>query len=95
MGIHTSAVIAAGLPFGEFTDEDRRDELIEVGELEVISPYYDADLENCIIGVTVASTGRYKPAELELDLIEVMNLKGEFFKLTGESAKLYLSPLVR
>ena len=93
MGIDTSAVIVAGLPFGEFTDEDKRDELIDSGELDVISPYYDADLEHCVIGLTVYITGCHRPQVIESTLVSVHHER-DFFKLTGDTPRLYISPLV-
>jgi hypothetical protein len=78
-----------GLPRGEVTHQD----LIEDEELDVCSPYYDGDGEDdAIAGFTYESSGDFCATEINIDLDVIEALKCKFKRITGQDARVYLSP---
>jgi len=93
MGIDYEAAIMVGLPRGDIECEDIAD-LIYEEELEVCPPYYDgSDDDGAIVGLTYKVSGTYQASEFKWDQTLVDALKTEFKKLTGQDAKVWLSPL--
>jgi hypothetical protein len=92
MGIDTQASIFVGLPREEI---ERGDELIEAEDLEVCPPCYDGNSErHAIAGFSLFTSECYCAVEIEWDAAEVERLKVKFKALTGQDAKVYLSPNV-
>lgn len=96
MGIYYRATVMVGLRRRELTmDTDRFGELIEEGALEVCSPYYDGDYdEDAVVGFFCAVSRDYAAVEFDLDDARTQALEqyAAFLKLTGQEAKLWLSP---
>lgn len=95
MGIYYSGVIVVGLPFEEVCES--ADEFYEKyeGELDKISPYYDAVPHACLVGLVWQVSGDYRFKELTVsdgDGILLQSFKERFKKVTGKDAKVYLSP---
>ena len=95
MSTQYSAVILVGLPFSEVFNSMDEYEEFDYGvhnraELEVISPYYDADLEDSLVGLKLVSSSNYSYKEIANEIQTEKNR--ELFKLlTGLTAKVYLS----
>ena len=55
MGIDISAKLIYGLPYSDLPEEilDEVDEMLDDGELEYASPYYDAPRDEWIVGVEI------------------------------------------
>lgn len=55
MGIDISAKLIYGLPYSELPDEilDEVDEMLDTGDLNYASPYYDAPRDEWIVGVEI------------------------------------------
>ena len=88
MGQSYAAKIVVGLPRGEINNQD----LINEDEIEVCSPYYDGGGDkDAIAGLTYQETDTYSSAELKYDLGKINDLKEQFFELTGQKARVYLS----
>jgi hypothetical protein len=82
------AVIIIGLP--------RRDiiniEILEEDMMESFPAYYDGTYDpTAIIGIEYERTARYSSMELNWDDNYVNSLKNQFFTLSGQEAKIYLS----
>lgn len=95
MGIDTSAKLMVGLQRGSMEVSDELAEMIDSGEIDTCSTYYDgggADSE--VIGFCVAEAGDYCASEVTLDLQEIETLKAKFKELTGKDAKLLIAPHV-
>jgi hypothetical protein len=96
MGIYYRAAIVVGLRHRDFTmNADRLAELIDEGALEVCSPYYDGGGdESAVVGFFCVTSPDYAPIELDLDdaRSQASEQWAAFFKLTGQEAKLWLSP---
>lgn len=97
MGIEYSARIVVGLPKDELDDyfEGVEDvyQSIEDSGLYVVSPYYDADYDDCLFGVLVQSCYDYSYSEIDeskwSESIAAAHKK--FTEVTGKVGKLYLS----
>lgn len=88
MGISYSAKVMVGLPRGAIKNQ----QLIE-DELTVCPPYYDDNSEDyAIAGLTYVSSGPFSTKEFTWDQAKIDELKVEFKKLTGQEAKVWLSP---
>ncbi len=57
MGINISAKLIYGLPYSDLPEEilEGVDEMLDNGELEYASPYYDAPRDEWIVGVEIAA----------------------------------------
>lgn len=97
MGIEYSARIVVGLPKDELDDyfEGIEDvcQHVEDSGLYVVSPYYDADYDDCLFGVLVQSCYDYSYSEIdESEWSEnVAAAHEKFTEVTGKVGKLYLS----
>lgn len=94
MGMSISGVLIVGLPFDEVCEdyEDFYENYEDV--FERISPYYDADNSDCVIGFVVAQ-GYYTFNEItDEDIAFIPSLKAAFKENTGKDAKLYVMPNV-
>ena len=67
MGIDISAKLIYGLPYSDIPEEilEEVDEMLDNGELEYASPYYDAPRDRWIVGVDVECYG--------VDIVELNN----------------------
>lgn len=91
MGIDSSAAIFVGLPQSEIENTD----LVAEETLEVCPPHYDGDGEDyAIAGFQYLGTSPYDSKELVWDQAKIDTLKAEFKELTGQDAKVYLSPYI-
>lgn len=95
MSIQTSAVIFVGLPFGEFPKymqellNENPDEYYDSG-IQMISPYFDADIEQCYFGEIIVDSTSF-----ENDILEKLtDSQIEIFKLLGIHTKMYVLPHV-
>lgn len=94
MGMSISGVLVVGLPFDEVCEdsEDFYEKYEDV--FERISPYYDADNSDCVVGFVVAK-GYYTFNEItDEDIAFIPSLKAAFKENTGKEAKLYVMPNV-
>ena len=89
MGIDYRAAVFVGLPRGEIENQ----ELFEDEQLDVCPPHYDGNSEDyAIAGFEYAGSETYGASEFEWNPAKIDELKAEFHKLTGQTAKIYLSP---
>lgn len=91
MSTSYQAVIAVGLPYEELGNPARV--AMDHYEIEAIPVAYDSDVENCIVGFYVSRTNSYDYTEIELDALQLAidEAKKEFYNLTGQHGKVYLS----
>lgn len=107
MGVYSSAIIIIGATkkqFGDkFATQDDSDGFYKDGEfismddaeLEWSESRWDTeDPERIMYGFIYAITNIYEPAELDIDITEINELKQEFTELTGIEAHVLLSPLM-
>lgn len=86
------AVIVVGLPRRDLININIIDEDI----MESFPAYYDGNYDpRAIIGIEYERTARYSSMELHWDENYVDSLKNQFFTLSGQEAKIYLSTEVR
>lgn len=89
MGIDYRAAVFVGLP----REEIQNRELIETDEIEVCPPYYDGTGAGyAIAGFEYKGSETYCASEFDWDQSKVDELKAEFKELTGQEAKVYISP---
>ena len=67
MGVNYNAIITLGLPYEEFPDPEKLDDLIRIGVISAISPYFNAPHEDSIIGMSVASSRRYRATVITIE----------------------------
>ena len=91
MSTNYQAVIAVGLPYHALEYDGRT--AYEDRDIDMIPVYYDAGVGDSIIGVTVSRTNSYDYKEIELDALQLAidEAKKEFYNLTGQQGKVYLS----
>lgn len=106
MGVDTRAVIVVGYTYDEIHEVyDKWEESTDAGdchfyewcednELEMISPYYDANSEKCLFGVSIQSTRDYDYATLNIDDQEIEDISQKYFSKFGKYPKTFLSPYV-
>ena len=60
MGIDISAKLIYGLPYEDIPGEilDEVDEMLDPGDLDYASPYYDATRDEWIVGVEIRAFGK-------------------------------------
>jgi hypothetical protein len=93
MGMSVMAAVFVGLPREELSEEQL--EMVDDGTLECCSPFYDGGGDDgAIVGFELARTERYTPQEFAFDAAKCEELKARFKKLTGQDAKVWLSPCV-
>jgi hypothetical protein len=91
MGVDTRAAVFVGLPRKEIENQ----ELIDNDELEVCPPHYDGGGDDdAIAGFELAGCDCYSASEFVWDQSKCDELKAEFKSLTGQDAKVWLSPYV-
>ena len=97
MGIEYSARIVVGLPKDELDDYFEGVENIyqhvEDSGLYIVSPYYDADYDDCLFGVLVERCYDYSYSEIDENSLaaNVVAAHKMFTEVTGKVGKLYLS----
>ena len=100
MGIDTSAVLIFGLPGSdiEFDEEEFESlyDFVEAKELDRASMYYDADVDDNVVGVIIASSGCYNCSEINASLFDeaIKAAAKQFKEATGQDGALYISPNV-
>lgn len=94
MGMSISGVLVVGLPFDEVC-EDSADFYENYDDVfDRISPYYDADNSDCVVGWCLAR-GHYKHTEVSEETLDsIAGLKAEFREVTGKDAKVFVMPNV-
>ena len=90
MSIVYSAKIVVGLPFNEVFDSYSDYEEYE-SELEIISPFYDAGLDDSLVGIVLVGTESYDYKEIATSF-ETQATRKLFKEVTGKEARVYLSP---
>lgn len=95
MSINYSAKILVGLPFKEVFDSIDEFYNFDYGkhkctDFEVAFPYYDADYEDCLVGISLVSTSMYQYKEIA-NTITTECVRKLFKELTGKEAKVYLT----
>ena len=92
MGVEYRAVVLVGVPWRDVPD-DVLDRLYEdYDEFSVISPHYDADRADCLVGIVVCQTGDYDYAQADLDRLKIAKAFKSVKEQLGVEGKLYLSP---
>lgn len=106
MGIDTRAVVVVGYTYDEIHEvydkwEESTDEgdchfyeWCEDNKLEMISPYYDANNENCLFGTVIFTTGDYQFGELNVGQLDIIDAEQELIDKFGEAPSVFLSPYV-
>ena len=109
MGIYTSAKIVVGYTceeaqeiYDKYLDGLTPDDCVsdfsdwkENNDLDSISPYYDADYDNCLFGTTILSSGDYSYGLLDIDEQKIKDITKEMTEQFGIEPKVYLTPYVR
>ena len=72
MGIDMSAKLIYGLPYSDLPEEilEEVDEMLDNGELEYASPYYDAPRDEWIVGVSINANGE-SPFDLGYEISQI------------------------
>ena len=97
MGIEYSARIVVGLPKDELDDYfegvENVYQHVEDSGLYVVSPYYDADYDDCLFGVLVQRCYDYSYSEIDETMWSesIASAHKKFTEVTGKVGKLYLS----
>lgn len=91
MSTNYQAVIAVGLPYEELRSLGKV--AIENYEIGPIPVAYDSGCQNSVVGICVSRTNSYDYNEIELDALQLAidEAKKEFYNLTGQHGKVYLS----
>lgn len=93
MGIYYRGVVAVGVQRGSIENFDKFEDLIDEGDLEVISPSYDGSSEDdAVVGLTYAASADYSSTRFVWNQQEIDELKAKFLSLTGMEAKVWLTP---
>lgn len=79
MGISMRAKLLFGVPYEELAELENIDEMLDDGELDYASPYYDSDRSDWVVGVELS---REYPGEAEV-VEAIRKARVEFEKLTG------------
>ena len=91
MGIDYKAVIFYGLPFDELdVENDKLEEQIDDGEIEVCPCYFNADREDCLFGYFMVTGPDYGAVELST-VMDYAKEARDFEKLFGKQGRLFLS----
>lgn len=95
MSSQYTAVILVGLPFKEVFQSMNEYESLDYGiyassELQVILPFYDAGLEDSLVGIPLVESHSFNYKDIATSIDTQKNR--ELFKLiTGKEAKVYLT----
>jgi len=94
MGIDIESAIMVGLPREELGNLDILEDFIDGEELECCPYCYDGDgNDDSIVGFAFKRSDSW-PSELEWDQTKIDELKVKFKDVTGQDAKVWLSPWV-
>lgn len=95
MSVEYSARLVVGLPYGELKEWfNFLDDFWDYEEhLDQVSPYFDADKEDCLYGVVVKKCNDYSYSEVDEKSFpnDVQRAHKKFKDVTGKEGKLYLS----
>lgn len=99
MGISYNAALIAGLPYTELAENlseealEALDEAIDVGEVDYVSTYYDADRYAYVVGVLIEMADDYSYTEIQdVDLPPEKEQEiAAFEQRYGVKLKLFLS----
>lgn len=92
MGIDITSKIIAGLHYEELLEHISReelDELIDQGNIEELSPYYDAPRDQCAFGFAIVDGNYFAATELdESNILQKITAALSHFKqITGTDGK--------
>lgn len=92
MGIDIEAKLIYGLPYADLPEEvlDEVNEMLDDGEIEYASPYYDSPMDEWIIGVDVNCEGT-TPWDLRDAIEDAWKEFPELFHEHSLELKLYVS----
>jgi hypothetical protein len=91
MGMSIFAAVWVGLPRQDIENQ----ELLEDESLESCPPHYDGNsADDAIAGFELLRSPSHLGCELSFDQSKVEELKVQFKELTGQDAKVWLSPCV-
>lgn len=89
MSIDIDAMLIFGAPYRELQDLENLNELLDSGELDYASPYYDSPRDTWIVGIELASEAADE-SELTADIREAREV---FEDLTdGAKGRIIVSP---
>ncbi|SFB74575.1 hypothetical protein SAMN05216344_102204 [Polaromonas sp. OV174] len=89
MGISTDAKLMFGVQYDELSELENLDELLDDGDLDSASPYYDSARDEWVVGIELPSE---MAGEAEM-LTAVREAKLKFEGLTnGATGRLIVSP---
>lgn len=96
MGISTNAFLIMGLKYTDIplSQRDFIDEMIDTGDLDGASPWYDSDRCDWIVGVIVQDSDRNREIDVTTLNLKIDNAREVFFTLTCLEGKLFMSPNV-
>lgn len=99
MGIYYSASIVVGLPKEDILKRELFDYDNENYDYNTplisFPPYYDGGGDDfMIVGISAFDSGEYTPSEFVYDQEKIEELKLKFKTLTGQDAKVWLTPVV-
>lgn len=85
MSIEYSAAIVLGLPFNDLpqTWQDRVRKGGEPEDLQVFPPYYDAPIEDCVVGYSALDTDSYSWKFVPASNPEANDNAARFERITG------------
>ena len=89
MSVSTECGIMVGLPYEDILVYEDIDDLLDDGELDRTSLYYDSSAEDNIVGFWVLQ-GHGSEIDLEELTIQTTEAKKKFFDIFKQEAKLYL-----
>lgn len=90
MSIDSDCGIMVGLPYTKIDHDKLIDDMIDNGDLEITSCYYDSLRDQNIVGIW-AVYGDGKEFDLTSLGYEIQKAKIKFFDLTRHEAKIYLA----
>ena len=89
MGMSIDALLIYGADYEEVSEVEGIDEMLDSGEIEYASPYYDAPRDEWIVGIELPSE---MDGEAEMTAA-IRNAKEEFERLTnGLPGRIIVSP---
>jgi hypothetical protein len=89
MSVSTECGIMVGLPYEDILVYEDIDDLLDDGELERTSLYYDSYIIENIVGIWVEQ-GHGSEIDLEELAIQTNEAKKKFFDIFKQEAKIYL-----
>ena len=97
MGVEYSAALVVGVLGSELSKAELKDYVCTSEQLGSFAPYFDAPLEECVIGVEVLRTGEYDYEEVCVDSLDdkIEKAKEEFGYVCEIEPSVYLTPVSR